>query len=69
MTTKQDMERLFPTKRQEEEIITLNIKYNHTLLYRPMACSFFQGNVIKYVVRYKDKNGIEDLKKLFITVN
>jgi hypothetical protein len=26
--------------------------------------SFFQGNVIKYVVRYKDKNGIEDLKKI-----
>jgi hypothetical protein len=25
---------------------------------------FFQGNVIKYVVRYKDKNGIEDLKKI-----
>ena len=22
-----------------------------------------QGNVIKYVTRYKDKNGIEDLKK------
>jgi hypothetical protein len=26
--------------------------------------SFFQGNVIKYVVRYKNKNGIEDLKKI-----
>jgi arsenate reductase-like glutaredoxin family protein len=26
--------------------------------------SFFQGNVIKYVIRYKDKNGIEDLKKI-----
>ena len=26
--------------------------------------SFFQGNVIKYVCRYKDKNGIEDLKKI-----
>jgi hypothetical protein len=25
--------------------------------------SFEQGNVIKYVCRYKDKNGIEDLKK------
>ena len=22
-----------------------------------------QGNVIKYVTRYKDKNGIEDLEK------
>ena len=25
--------------------------------------SFCQGNVIKYVTRFKDKNGIEDLKK------
>jgi len=25
--------------------------------------NYLQGNVIKYVTRYKDKNGIEDLKK------
>lgn len=25
--------------------------------------NFFQGNVIKYVTRYKDKNGIKDLEK------
>lgn len=25
--------------------------------------NFCEGNVIKYVTRYKDKNGIEDLKK------
>ena len=24
---------------------------------------FFAGNVVKYVCRYKDKNGVEDLKK------
>ena len=24
---------------------------------------FLQGNVVKYVVRYKEKNGIEDLNK------
>lgn len=24
---------------------------------------FLQGNVVKYVVRYKEKNGLEDLKK------
>jgi hypothetical protein len=24
---------------------------------------YFQGNVIKYVMRYKNKNGVEDLKK------
>lgn len=26
--------------------------------------SFFQGNVIKYVCRYKEKNGIQDLQKI-----
>jgi len=26
--------------------------------------SFFQGNVVKYVCRYKHKNGIEDLEKI-----
>lgn len=25
--------------------------------------NFCEGNVIKYITRYKDKNGIEDLKK------
>ena len=25
--------------------------------------SYIQGNVIKYVCRYRDKNGLEDLKK------
>lgn len=24
---------------------------------------FVQGNILKYIIRYKDKNGIEDLKK------
>ena len=24
---------------------------------------FHQGNILKYITRYKDKNGIEDLKK------
>ena len=26
--------------------------------------SFYQGNVIKYVVRYLEKGGVEDLKKI-----
>lgn len=26
--------------------------------------SFLEGNVVKYVTRHKDKNGIEDLKKM-----
>lgn len=24
---------------------------------------YFQGNVLKYILRYKNKNGIEDLRK------
>jgi len=26
--------------------------------------SYLQGNIIKYILRYVDKNGIEDLKKI-----
>lgn len=28
-----------------------------------MDLDFYQGNIIKYVSRYKNKNGLEDLKK------
>lgn len=27
------------------------------------SLDFFEGNVIKYTTRYKEKNGVEDLKK------
>lgn len=30
---------------------------------RKMNLDFVKGNILKYLVRYKDKNGIEDLKK------
>ena len=48
-----------------------NIKPNHYKgktvqpidLIESMNMNFNQGNIIKYVSRYKDKNGIEDLKK------
>jgi len=64
MTTKSDMERLFPSKRQEggDHYSKHNIQ-PYTFI-QSNGLSFFQGNVIKYVVRYKDKNGIEDLKKI-----
>ncbi len=26
--------------------------------------NFLQGNVVKYITRYKDKNGLEDLEKV-----
>lgn len=25
---------------------------------------FFQGNMVKYATRYKDKNGVDDLRKV-----
>ena len=31
--------------------------------------NFNEGNVIKYVTRYKDKNGLEDLKKAQYYIN
>jgi hypothetical protein len=27
------------------------------------SLNFIQGNIIKYLIRYKDKNGLQDLKK------
>ena len=32
--------------------------------YKKNDLSFFQGNVIKYVCRYKNKAGIQDLEKI-----
>jgi hypothetical protein len=51
-----------PDKR--EEIITKKHAIQPYTFITKNNLSFFQGNVIKYVVRYKDKNGIEDLKKI-----
>jgi hypothetical protein len=31
--------------------------------------NFCQGNVIKYVMRYKEKNGLEDLKKAKVYID
>lgn len=28
-----------------------------------LGLSFFEGNALKYLLRYKEKNGVEDLKK------
>lgn len=32
-------------------------------LIEDMSLGFHEGNIIKYVARWKDKNGVEDLKK------
>ncbi len=64
MTTKSDLDRIFPSMRQEGgDHYSKHIIQPYTFI-TVNNLSFFQGNVIKYVVRYKDKNGVEDLKKI-----
>jgi hypothetical protein len=64
MVAVSDMERLFPTSRQEGGDHYKKHSIQPYTFITKNNLSFFQGNVIKYVVRYKDKNGIEDLKKI-----
>tara|TARA_R110000803_G_scaffold75975_2_gene140348 strand:+ start:694 stop:939 length:246 start_codon:yes stop_codon:yes gene_type:complete len=64
MTSKADFERLFPSLKQEGGDHYSKHKIQPYVFITSNDLSFFQGNVIKYVVRYKDKNGIEDLKKI-----
>ena len=64
MTTKEDMERLVPSNRQEGGDHYAKHSIQPYTFISSNNLSFFQGNVIKYVVRYKDKNCIEDLKKI-----
>jgi len=64
MTTKTDMERIFPLTRQEGGDHYKKYKIQPYEFISSNNLSFFQGNVIKYVIRYKDKNGTEDLKKI-----
>jgi len=64
MTNKNIFDKAFPQNRQ------VGGKHYKTFRIQPYEfisknnLSFFQGNVVKYVCRYKDKNGIEDLKKI-----
>jgi len=64
MTTKSDLDSLFPSNRQEGGDHYSKHTIQPYTFISSNNLSFFQGNVIKYVVRYKDKNGIEDLKKI-----
>ena len=64
MTTKTDFEKAFPSSRQEGGNHYQKHKIQPYTFITANDLNFFQGNVIKYVVRYKDKNGIEDLKKI-----
>ncbi|MFK5706017.1 DUF3310 domain-containing protein [Ligilactobacillus sp. LYQ139] len=38
-------------------------RFEHGLLTPDEVVGFYKGNVIKYLTRFKKKNGLEDLKK------
>ena len=64
MTSEDDMAKAFPQSRQ---VGGSHYKDFHIQPYEFISkndLSFFQGNVIKYVCRYKNKNGIQDLEKI-----
>lgn len=64
MTIKEALERSFPTLKQEGGDHYTKYRIQPYKFITKNNLSFFQGNIIKYVVRYKDKNGVEDLKKI-----
>ena len=64
MTNKDMFDEVFP---QDKQIGGSHYKFFTIQPYEFIAkndLTFFQGNVIKYVCRYKYKNGIEDLEKI-----
>ena len=64
MTTKDMFEGTFP---QDKQIGGSHYKKFNIQPYEFISkndLSFFQGNVIKYVCRYKNKAGIQDLEKI-----
>ena len=64
MSDKEMFEGAFP---QDKQIGGSHYKDFHIQPYEFISknnLSFFQGNVIKYVCRYLNKNGIEDLNKI-----
>lgn len=64
MTVKDDFKKLFPLDFQEGGSHYKKFRIQPYEFTRTNNLSFFQGNVIKYVCRYKEKNGIEDLRKI-----
>ena len=64
MTHKNDLENAFP---QDKQIGGSHYKFFPIQPYEFISkngLTFFQGCVVKYVCRYIDKNGIQDLEKI-----
>jgi len=64
MTDKNLFESAFPRDKQVGGDHYKKFKIQPYTFTRTNDLNFFQGNVIKYVCRYRDKNGIEDLQKI-----
>jgi len=63
MATKTDFENAFPQEKQEGGS-HYKLKIQPWTFITENNLSYFQGNIIKYAVRYQKKNGIEDLNKI-----
>ena len=63
MSTKDALEKAFPQEKQEGGD-HYKLKIQPWTFITENNLSYFQGNVIKYAVRYQNKNGIEDLNKI-----
>jgi hypothetical protein len=64
MTNKELFDTVFP---QDKQIGGSHYKHFPIQPYEFIAkndLTFFQGNVVKYVCRYRFKNGVEDLEKI-----
>ena len=64
MTNKSLFESITLASEKQEGGSNYKMKIQPYKFIRENNLSFFQGNIIKYVVRYLNKNGIEDLKKI-----
>lgn len=64
MTNKEIFDKAFPQGKQIGGNHYKNFTIQPYEFISKNDLSFFQGNVVKYVCRYLNKNGIEDLDKI-----
>ena len=64
MTHKNIFDDVFPQDKQIGGSHYKKMKIQPYEFISKNGLTFFQGNVIKYVCRYIDKNGIQDLEKI-----
>lgn len=64
MTDKNIFKDIFPKEKQVGGSHYKKYKIQPFTFIADNNLTYLQGNIIKYVLRYQDKNGIEDLKKI-----